>query len=340
MKKVILIENGEKYDLLKFVLAIFIVILHCKILPSELVPILRIAVPTFFIMSSFFFFMKYNSLNDDKERKKAIWHFVKRNLKLYLFWFILLLPISLITKDWFSHGVVYGCVKITHSFLCGSTFAASWYITSLIFSVVSICYLSRTISNNALFTISLFIYILCLCDTNYYHLFERYESFKTIRNTYHNIFGVPYTSFPVALIWTSIGKFIAENKKQLKLNLLNKLLIASCIAFCIEQYIIEHYRLAIDSDCNISMIFLCPLLFLVLSKHNIYVPKPLVLRKASIIIYCSHLSILNLLIVIERNYCLQITPHCNFAIIILAEVILVTFILIFSNKIPILKYSY
>lgn len=54
MKKVILIENGEKYDLLKFVLAIFIVILHCKILPSELVPILRIAVPTFFIMSSFF----------------------------------------------------------------------------------------------------------------------------------------------------------------------------------------------------------------------------------------------------------------------------------------------
>ena len=334
-----MIENGEKYDLLKLVLSIFIVVLHSQILPYKFVPILRIAVPIFFIMSSFFFFKKYDNLKNNFERKKAVRHFTKRNLKLYSFWFIILLPISLLTKDWFSRGIIYGFVKIGHSIFCGSTFAASWFITALIIAVVSICYLTRKISNTTLLIISLFIYAFCLFDTTYYYLFEQFHIFRIIRDSYHNIFGVPYTSFPIALFWVSIGKFIADNKKHIKLSILYGLLFTSCIAFIFEEYIITSYHLAIDNDCYISFIILCPTLFLVFSRYMIPVPKPLLLRKASTIIYCSHLSFLNLLNMAERYYMVP-PPKCNFAIIILFEMILVTLIIIFSKKIPLLKYSY
>ncbi len=71
MKKV-----NSVYDLLKIVLSIMIVLIHTKILPNILYPWLRIAVPLFFVMSSYFLFSKLNMLI-----KWIVIHF------FYVFWY-------------------------------------------------------------------------------------------------------------------------------------------------------------------------------------------------------------------------------------------------------------
>lgn len=48
--------GGEKFDLLKFILAIMIVMLHTNVLPKGIQPILHLAVPLFFLMTSYFSF--------------------------------------------------------------------------------------------------------------------------------------------------------------------------------------------------------------------------------------------------------------------------------------------
>lgn len=48
----IIIVGGQKFDVLKIALSIMVVIIHTKPLPDCFMPLLRIAVPLFFIMSS------------------------------------------------------------------------------------------------------------------------------------------------------------------------------------------------------------------------------------------------------------------------------------------------
>lgn len=52
-------RTDSRFDTLKVVMALFIVVLHTKLWPSVFIPLVRIAVPVFFIMSGYFFFEKY-----------------------------------------------------------------------------------------------------------------------------------------------------------------------------------------------------------------------------------------------------------------------------------------
>lgn len=51
-------RTDSRFDTLKVVMALFIVVLHTKLWPSVFIPLVRIAVPVFFIMSGYFFFRK------------------------------------------------------------------------------------------------------------------------------------------------------------------------------------------------------------------------------------------------------------------------------------------
>ena len=80
MKKVGINSN---YDILKFLLSLMVVMIHSKLLPDLLYPWLRIAVPLFFIMSAYFFFLKIGNSIDENERKNELKKYVLRNLKFY-----------------------------------------------------------------------------------------------------------------------------------------------------------------------------------------------------------------------------------------------------------------
>lgn len=93
-------NDGQRFDVLKFGLAILVVLIHTSQQGMFFRPILRVAVPLFFLMTSYFFFAKQASLNTGDEKKKGLQKYVKRTLWLYAFWFVALLPLTIYYRNW------------------------------------------------------------------------------------------------------------------------------------------------------------------------------------------------------------------------------------------------
>lgn len=87
-------HNYDSVDAAKFVLSIFVVAIHVRPFDAYAVyfrPILRAAVPLFFLMTSYFFFNHHKNLSGLEERVLHIEKYVSRNLRLYLFWMLIFL---------------------------------------------------------------------------------------------------------------------------------------------------------------------------------------------------------------------------------------------------------
>ena len=95
------IKNYDILDIVKFILSIMVVAIHTELFPTVLFPWLRIAIPLFFIISSF---LLYEKIKLNKENKKEIIKkYIVRQLKYYLFWFIVLIPATVyLRKEWFA----------------------------------------------------------------------------------------------------------------------------------------------------------------------------------------------------------------------------------------------
>lgn len=91
-------NNYELIDILKFVCAIFVVMIHTEIMSDTnntiqwyiMHTILRIAVPFFFIASGFLFGKKY--LQDKKKLKENSIKQIKRLIIPFIFWSIVIVP--------------------------------------------------------------------------------------------------------------------------------------------------------------------------------------------------------------------------------------------------------
>ena len=161
-------QGGARFDILKFVLAMFIVAMHSGLFPRWLLPVSRLAVPLFFIMTSYFFHFKLSQTTSNADRKSRLWKFVKRNLQLYLFWSLALLPfIVVIHFNWFRHGILFAIVSVLKSVFITGFFGASWFILASVFSVLIVFFLSKYLKNGWLILMALFVYVLALLDSNY-----------------------------------------------------------------------------------------------------------------------------------------------------------------------------
>lgn len=341
MLRVNYLVGGGKFDLLKFILAILIVLLHTRPLSKDFQPILRIAVPLFFIMTSFFFFnkIKYMSKN---EANSALFHFVKRNLKLYLFWFIVLLPITWIRQDWFVDGAFEGLLHIIRNFFLGSTFAASWFLMASVIGVSITLFLSRYINNKWLLAFSFACYLFCSFDANYHHLLCSSPIIDKVYAIYHKLFGTPYISFPSAMLWVALGKLIAEHQiKVAKINCYVALIFA-CALLYFEHFYCYHQGWVLDDDCYLSLAIVCPLLFLTVSQHSFEFKFSKQARKISTIMYCFHLSLLTLLNIVFPLFDYNPNRWLTFGMCFICSFSVALLILMLESKsrIKFLKYAY
>ena len=330
--------GGEKYDLLKIILSVLIVLLHTRPLPGAFQPILRLSVPLFFVMTSFFFFNKIKGLNKS-DKYSALKKFSLRNLRLYIFWFIVLLPITLLHQRWFDAGILHGVLRFIRNIVLGSTFPASWFITASIISVSLVTFASDYLNNVFLLVIGIITYLFCSLDANYHFLIPQLSQTFSI---YHTLFAIPYLSFPVALVWIVIGKIIAENQVNIKAQYgYPALLIAFCLLYS-EHYLSNKYRWVLDDDCYISLLVVVPLIFILISQHSITVKSAGFLRKLSTMIYCSHLSLLKIIDMLLSNRDLVINSCLLFLLCLSISVGLSVSMLVLEEKynITILKYSH
>lgn len=289
------VKYDSKYDMIKFILSLLVLAIHSQLYPMLLYPWLRIAVPLFFIMSSNFLFLKLQEASIDKE-KEILKKFVIRNLQLYLCWFVILLPITVYVRKelWFSNGLLANILSVLKSFLFGSTFVASWFITATVTGVLIIYFLCKLLQNDYLvFFISFFAFCVVTLASSYEYVIADTFVFAVI-DRYIDIFGELVCSFPAALFWVFIGKLFAEQKIKINsISLFILLILCSCIALFVEWKFVISLDGTYNNDSYFMLAPLCVLLFLGIEKIKPVCWKNSVyFKRLSTIIYVVHGSLL------------------------------------------------
>lgn len=272
-------SQNHNIDVLKYLMSVMIIMIHVGY--SIELPILRAAVPVFFIISSYFFFKKISTLSSEEQNKVWI-NFIKRALKLYLFWFIVLLPVTIVALRWFQDDIFTITWNLVRGLTIGSTFLASWYISAYIIGI-SLIYKFRRYKYLVGF-ISLGCYILCTISSNYCNLLD----IQCIKWDGVSI----YNSFPVGLIFIFIGKNLAD-KKKLPITIGIAGTIIGFALLSLENYLIVKYNLRKADDCYVSLLVLSPSIFILFnSLPNRIKTSTKYIRNMSTIYYCSHYSMI------------------------------------------------
>lgn len=162
------------------------------------------AVPTFFVISSFLFFRKARYYAEGQ--LGLVLHFLKRLCILYLFWCVVWSPIIYIQKDYFHPMTALVPLYIVRDFFFGNMFDASWFLGALLVGVPLVWGLSRLLKKDALVMIIPFVVYLYLKI-----VMELPDGWNVLYNWY-NDFKDPNLAFPGGLLWIAIG-YVMANKQ-------------------------------------------------------------------------------------------------------------------------------
>lgn len=329
-------KNKDIFDLTKIILSLMVVAIHSKLFPMILYPWLRLAVPLFFLISSYLLYTKIKKSNSS-DRKIIIKNYIIRLLKLYLFWFVALLPLTLYArKEWFTDGILAGIVMFILKFFISSTFKASWYIMATVLGTLIVEKLSCKCNYIVLILIFLIIYLICCYTSSYSFLISWIKVPKII--SYINF--EPHCSFCVSLIYILFGKIIAENKIRLNRNIAVIFVLAALLY--IEWYVIYKLSGSYNNDCYIFIMPISILIFNYIKDVEIKINNSRTLRQISNFIYPLHASICSVLWIFIESISSNdiLNGIICFIITILICVISFNIVKIFEKKIKILKYAY
>ncbi|KRN94726.1 acyltransferase family protein [Pediococcus stilesii] len=286
------VKQNDTFDVIKAVMAVMITIIHIVsldelgIIGTYIFPILRIAVPLFFMISSYLFFSRINMLKTYEERKRYLCKAIRRNLQLYLLWFVILSPITLYIRGYFEKGLLIGLLTLVWNFFVGSTFIASWYIMALIIGLTVVFYLTTRFSNLVVFSIGILTYAFCVLTSNYGKL--------AIMTTFHDLllYWTPYNSFTAGIIWIIAGKIFAENKNAFYFGIKKQKIIISgmVLLLYLEQILIVRLNSSHTTDFYFMLVPLCLSLFALLLNTNLHNSRAKQLRAFSTVTYCLHAS--------------------------------------------------
>lgn len=289
-------KHFDSIDLLKFVLALMVVLIHVNPFPANvyvcIVPLLRMAVPLFFLISAFFFFRKIEtgggaSSADIGNAIKRASAFTRRNLCLYGFWLLVLLVPTLMLRDWFSSGLLNGCLEALRSFFFQSTFIASWYIMALVISVWLVLVASMVLRNSAVVLLMTPVFVTCCLMSNYRNVLIESGHLATLVSFFGD---APYNSFWAGLFWVSLGKYVADCRGCMGATS-RQLVVLGVIGLMVlgaEQFIIQMNHFAVVNDSFFSLPLVVVPAFLLLLRLDINFRGAAFLRAASTVVYCLH----------------------------------------------------
>lgn len=229
-------------DILKLILAIFVVLLHCAFLKDfskEISFILveglfRIAVPIFLIVTGYYFYSIKNLI----EFKR----WFKRIIILFLLWNLFYLPFWYKLQPFLFYAI--------------NGFYVLWYLSNTALAGF-LLYLCRDFSTNFIFKLSLILYFFgwILQEIGNLHITSSYmDSILNITAVHRNFL---FVCFP----FLAIGYLI--NKTSFSLKIKFPLLLASILLIIFEAYINFSFVSKYDAlDQPITAIIVAPIVFL------------------------------------------------------------------------------
>lgn len=284
--------HNEGFDLVKGLLAVMVVSIHTvfwtKIPAISFVttPIVRTAVPIFFLFSGYFFFRGLNS-RPQQDHLKTLKTAVLRYISLYIIWFIPTLPVTLHTTNYFAHGWQPGLRLFINNLLFGETFFASWYIMALILGVPIIFGLSRLMGNKMLLMITLALNYFAVILSNY-GLTSLGRSLQSWVLTWP-ITITPALSFLVGLVWIVIGKMFADGDLDSLVRHRSLYWAVPAVVLLYGEKLLTHvFHTSAYNDAFFMLIPVCTLLFGWILSTQWTVPGYKTMRAFSTIAYCFH----------------------------------------------------
>ena len=285
----------------------------------------RIAVPFFFVVSSYFFYKKGND----------IFSFIKRLLVLYAVWFLIESPITIYNFFIASDKPLKAQILIfLRGLFVNSTFPGSWFITALWEGMLIVWLLAKKLNWRWMIIIGILCILASLPGTLYYGLI-RDTPFRQKYWLFNMVF-CPANSFITAIPYCLAGKYLATKERFPSSHILWAFLIAVFFLGVVETTLCKplHYI----SDTYVSLYLFTPLLVSLLLSSRIHLSdkKALYLRKTSILIYFIHLPIL---FILQHFFHLEKGP-ASWLVTLFSAILFSTVIYFLSRKIPLLKHLY
>ncbi len=175
-------SNYNAIDLMKFIMALFVVIVHVEPLMT-ISPtftylfdkvIVRASVPFFFLAAGFFL---YRKMNFDSLNLSIIGSYILRIFRVYFVWTILYLPLILYKLPNDLQSVKDTAKFFLREFFMIGSYAQLWFLPALIMAVIFVtCLIKLQIKFKYIFIITGGLYILGLLDQSYYGFFKEFWS--------------------------------------------------------------------------------------------------------------------------------------------------------------------
>lgn len=269
-------ERNITLDYFKLLLCLLVVAIHTNIADVTVwgwfvsKGFSRIAVPLFFIINGYFL---APVLLQREKFKKYIFHIAL----IYSVWAFIYFPSSL--HDATSLKKIFFIIlTIGHAHL--------WYLIALIWGAL-LLYLVRNVNTRYVLIVSFVLYFigafiqgLAMFDVDLDIPLPCYRNFL--------FFGFPFLF---------IGYFISKYKiveKNYSIKVIIGLLILLLIFFFIEMYYIYTYYIDQYTDFYWSIIFLCPLLFVLVMRFSHYKVADAYISKLASSVYFVHMLVLEI----------------------------------------------
>ena len=323
-------------DVTKFLLALLVVAGHTHPFKDIQNPIflqiwestLFLVVPYFFMGAGFFLFSKVYKQPDKAYQLATIWPYLKRIFKLYIYWTIIFLPITLwryATDDLtFQKDIV---LFVRGTFFFGENYYSwpLWFLLSMSYSIAIIYLL--TLINFRLRTIFLVSILLFIVATVFNYL-VREESENQFLLTIGRVVKYLFLTGRLftGMFYLMIGGLIGLGKIRFS-NLTILMLVVLALVF-------QFFNIEILSPLLFS-IFPIVLFYLTLSLKLQHVKNNAFLRKCSTVLYFTHMIVFFLYSLIFKE--VTYFGWDAFLVSAIVPILLTPLIIRNEEKFPILK---
>lgn len=321
-------DQYKSLDFFKIIAAILVVAIHTRFLSDTWMGyyfccFCRIAVPFFFVCSSFLFWKK----------KGSIINYSRRILLLYLVWLVIFIPYIINTFFLNGQSVTTNILFFIHGLVFHNTFHASWYLMSSVIAMNLVYYLSKRLSNEVLLLVGVFFYFFSLLSCSYYGVVSLLN-IELWYSRFDRLF-VPSNSFFVAFIYIVIGKIIAE--KRVILNIKSSILASLFVLMLggIEVYQCKGFTRLTDAFIFLPLFVYFFFQFLLCYKICVRDTLCLVFRRLSIVVYLCHYFFIDYHIAHGMELGSKM-----FLIVATEAVFFALVIVLLSQKIKLLRYLY
>jgi len=276
------IQNYPWIDRIKYFVSFLVLVIHFRPLSdynsiidfSSAQIVARIAVPFFFISSGYF--LGVNGLS-----KQTIIKSLKKNLRLYLIWTLVYLPISFI-----FYMPIYNNILINLTVI--GFYYHLWFIPALIFSIIAIYLLSHYLKPLSITLIAFIFFFIGVFGDAYHGVLPSGFMLDTM-NQYLDIFTTTRNGLFFGFFFVSLGYLIqkiqTQNKISVKLSWIG--FIVSYALMFVEMGLLMTYSTPFEYNMYFSIIPTTFFLFNLCLKYPSEINTSDLRLKASLI-YFSH----------------------------------------------------